>query len=79
MKPYSLAKVSVRGQLTHTDYNNRCLIADDLIQIINLSGKENVDRTKIFTETGIIVRNMPLTEKGNDMGHAYRNCNKNPL
>lgn len=55
--------------LTRADYNNKYIITDDLIQIINLSGKANIDRSQLFKDTGIIVREMPLTEEGNDMGY----------
>ena len=69
MKSYSFAKVSARGRLTEADYKNKYIITDDLIQIINLSEIANIDRTKFFSDTGIIVRNMPLSEEGNDMGY----------
>lgn len=69
MKSYSFAKVSARGQLTKADYNNKYIITDDLIQIINLSETAYIDHTKFCSDTKIIVRNMPLTEEGVDMGY----------
>ena len=69
MKTYSFAKVSARGYLTQSDYNNRYIITDDLKLIINVSGRDFEKPKEYFQEKGIIAKFTPLTEKNGDMGY----------
>ena len=71
MKSYSFAKVSARGTLTESDYNNKFIITDDLRLVINVSDKVYLQRAPFFLRKGLVVHNKPLTEDHGDMG--YRN------
>jgi hypothetical protein len=48
MKSYSFAKVSARGTLTESDYNNKFIITDDFRLVINVSDKVYLQRAPFF-------------------------------